>query len=228
MTTSGWKTSYCRKYVAPLPPIFLIQVKTNIRKTGRKLVLDPNWSTLEASTNGFHNFLYTSEIEFILIKTDCEVEFQRITPIDTDATSACSTRWDNRSSEQYYIFKVDPAQKVIVIGSPSVRFFRCANEKEQVPACQDSQIKTKDTRTSETVKGAWEAEDVYQKRDAVTGESCPPEDLAEAARRFKAWRAMATNKLFVYLMVPKRMSEAEWIQLLGNGFQFFDDVPWIV
>ena len=85
-----------------------------------------------------------------------------------------------------------------------------------------------DMCTPEQVVRPWEAEDVKQQRDMLTGEYFLPEHLVEASRRFKAWRANITNSLFVYLMVPKELSVAEWIQLLQHGFQFFDDVPWIL
>ena len=69
---------------------------------------------------------------------------------------------------------------------------------------------------------------MYQEQDPVTGETCPPEHLTEVARRFEAWRAMTKGSLFVYLMVPEKLNEAEWIRLQGSGLQFFDDVPWVL
>ena len=197
------------------------QVENNKWKTGRIMVLDLEWSSLVPSADGCHSLLYSSEIEFVLIKTDCEVEFQRIMPMDTEALSAY-IKWDNRSDEEYYILKVDPVQKVIVAGSPMVRFFRCPKQMEK------ASMSRTDMWTPETRVRPWEAEDVNQRRDILTGECFFTENLVEASRRFKAWRANTTNSLFVYLMVPKQLSEAEWIQLLDNGFQFFDDVPWIL
>ena len=185
------------------------------------MVLDPEWSSLEPSSNGFHFILYSSEIEFVLIKTDREVEFQRIMPIDTGARPAY-IKWDSRSDEEYYILKVDPVQEIIVAGSPKVRFFRCPKRAEK------ASMSWNDLWTPEIPIRPWEAEDVKQQRDILTGEYYLAEHLVEASRRFKAWRAMTTNSLFVYLMVPKQLSEAEWIQLLQHGFQFFDDVPWIL
>ena len=85
-----------------------------------------------------------------------------------------------------------------------------------------------DMWTPEQVIRPWEAEDVKQQRDLLTGEYFLAEHLVEASRRFKAWKAKTTNCLFVYLMVPKQLSEAEWVQLLQHGFQFFDDVPWVL
>lgn len=67
-----------------------------------------------------------------------------------------------------------------------------------------------------------------KKRNMLTGEYNLAEDLAEASRRFKAWRANATNSLFVYLMVPNRLSESEWSQLIQHGFEIREDVPWIL
>ena len=183
--------------------------------------LDPEWSSLGPSANGFHSFLYSSEIEFILIKTDCGVEFQRIMPTHTEALSAC-VKWDNRGEEEYYILKVDPVQKVIIAGSPMVRFFRCPKQAEK------ASMSRTDMWAPEKTVHPWEAEDVTQQRDILTGECFDAEHLVEASRRFKAWRASTTNSLFVYLMVPKQLSEAEWIQLLQHGFQFFDDVPWVL
>ena len=142
-------------------------------------------------------------------------------PIDTGTLSA-RVKWDNRSDEQYYILKVDPEQEVIVAGSPKVRYFRRA--KQSVKA---SMTRT-DMVTPDKPVRPWEAEDVNLQRDILTGECYLAEHLVEASRRFKAWRAKTTNSLFVYLMVPKELSEAEWIQLLRYGFQFFDDVPWIL
>ena len=197
------------------------QVENDTWKTGRIMVLDPEWSILESSADGFHCFLYSSEIEFVLIKTDCEVEFQRIMPTDTKALSAC-VKWDNRSDEQYYILKVDPVQEVMVAGSPMVRYFRRPKQSEKA-----SMTRT-DMWTPDKPVRPWEAEDVNQQRDILTGECYLAEHLVEVLRRFKAWRAKTTNSLFVYLMVPKQLSEAEWIQLLQHGFQFFDDVPWIL
>lgn len=147
-------------------------------------------------------------------------------PVDTGALSAC-TKWDIRSGEQYYIFKVDPAQKVVVAGYPNVRFFRVPNEHRISTVAHVSQVEAY-ASTPESLVYPWEAEDVYQKRDLDEDGWFLPEHLAEAARRFTAWRARTTNRLFVYLMVPKNVNEAEWIQLLKNGFQFFDDVPWIL
>ena len=183
--------------------------------------LDPEWSSFDPSVNGFHSFLYSSEIEFILIKTECEVSFQRIMPLDTEARSACM-RWDERSEEEYYILKVDPVQKVIVAGNPMVRFFRRPKQ------LQKASMSRTDMWAPEKAVRPWEAEDVDQQRDMLTGEWFDAEHLVEALRRFKAWRASITNGLFVYLMVPKHLSEAEWIQLLQHGFQFFDDVPWLL
>ena len=185
------------------------------------MVLDPEWISLESSSNGFYFFLYSSEIEFVLIKTDCEAEFQRIIPIDTEALSAC-VKWDNRREEEYYILKVDPVQEVIVPGRSMVRYFRCPKPSEK------ASMSRTDMWTPEKPVRPWEAEDVTQQRDIVTGECYFTEHLVEASQRFKAWRAHTTNSLFVYLMVPKQLSEAEWIQLLQHGFQFFDDVPWIL
>lgn len=147
-------------------------------------------------------------------------------PIDTETLSAC-TKWDSRSGEQYYIFKVDPAQKVVVAGNPAVRFFRCPKEHGQSTAAHFSQAEAY-TSTPESLMRPWEAEDVYQKWDLDEDRCSLPEHLAEVARRFTAWRAMTTNSFFVYLMVPKKVNEAEWIQLLENGLQFFDDVPWVL
>ena len=186
------------------------------------MVLDPEWTSLEPSPKNFHFFLYNSEIEFILIKTNYEVEFQRIIPTDTSALSA-HIDWDNRSSEEeYYILKIDPVQKVIVAGNPMVRFFRCPEQFEKA-----SMFRT-DMWTPEKAVRAWEAEDVSKQRDMVTGECFLAEHLVEALRRFRAWRANTTNSLFVYLMIPRQLSEAEWIQLLDHGFQFFEDVPWVI
>lgn len=147
-------------------------------------------------------------------------------PIDTEVLSSC-TEWDSRSGEQYYIFKVDPAQKVVVAGSPTVRFFRCLKEHGQSTAGHTSQAEAC-TSSPESLIRPWEAEDVCQKRGIDEDGFSFPEHLAEAARRFTAWRARRTNSLFVYLMIPKKVTETEWIQLLENGFQFFDDVPWIL
>ena len=187
------------------------------------MVLDPEWTSLDPSTNDFHFFLYSSEIEFILIKTNYEVEFQRIIPTDTSALSA-HIDWENRSSEEeeYYILKVDPVQKVIVAGSPMVRFFRCPKQLEK------ASMSRTDMWTPEKPVRPWEAEDVSQQRDTMTGECFLAEHLVEALRRFRAWRANTTNSLFVYLMVPRELSEAEWIQILDHGIQFFEDVPWII
>lgn len=138
-------------------------------------------------------------------------------PIDTESFLAC-TKWESRSDEQYYIFKVDPAQKVLVAGNPTVRFFCCPKEPQANPV----------RFIAEDLIHPWEAEDVYQKRGPDEDGSSLPEHLAEAARRFAAWRARSTNSLFVYLITPKRLNEAEWIQLLESVFQFFDDVPWIL
>ena len=200
--------------------------ESDTQQTGRKVVLDPDWRTPTAPRERHGTFLYDSEIEYILIKTDCKVVFHRIVPIDTEAVSACM-RWNNRSGEQYYIFKVDPAQQVVIVGSPTVRFFRCANKEEKASTTEEPQPKPHAWRPKRLVR-PWEAEDVYQQRGVVANKISPPEHLAEAARRFKAWRAMTTKRLFVYLMVPKQLHEAEWVQLLGGGLQFFDDVPWVL
>ena len=74
----------------------------------------------------------------------------------------------------------------------------------------------------------WEAEDVYQRRDVLTDEDSLPEHLAEAALRFKAWRARVTKRLFAYVMVPKHLHEAEWVHILESEVQFVDDVPWVL
>ena len=189
-------------------------------------MLDPHWSTLPASTKGYHTFRYRSEVEFILIKTDSEVEFRRILPINTEALPG-GIKWDDRSGEQYYILRVDPAQKLIVAGNPTVRFFRCPKEEEKAPVTGTPESKAQICVPEKSVR-PWEAEDAYQKRDVVMDEKIPSEDLAEASRRFKAWRAETTDSLFVYLVAPKKLNEGEWIQLLDNGVQFFDDVPWVL
>ena len=187
------------------------------------MVLDLEWSILEPSPNGLHSFLYSSEIEFILIKIDYEAEFQRITPTDTETHSPC-IKWDKRSEEeQEYILKVDPVQKVMVAGTPKVRFFRCPKQGEKASTSLTSIYLPKNPVR------AWEAEDIQDRHwDIWTGEWSYAEQLVEAARRFQAWRAKRTNRLFVYLMVPEGLSEGEWIQILEHGFQFFDDVPWIL
>lgn len=190
------------------------------------MVLDADWRTPTAPGKGHCIFLYDSGIEFILIKTDCNIGFHRIVPTDTEAVSA-SMMWDNRSGEQYYIFKVDPVQKVVVVGSPTVRFFRCPNKKEKASKSKESQTEAHMWAPERLVR-PWEAEDVYQQGGVFANKSSTPEDLAEATRRFKAWRAMTTKRLFVYLMVPKQLHEVEWVQLLGGGLQFFDDVPWVL
>ena len=73
---------------------------------------------------------------------------------------------------------------------------------------------------------AWEAEDVYQQRDVIMDELFPPKHLAEVARRFKAWRAMNTGKLFVYLMTPERLSDREFDLLREKGVSLVADVSW--
>lgn len=75
---------------------------------------------------------------------------------------------------------------------------------------------------------AWEAEDFYEQRDVVADERFPPEHLAEVARRFKAWRAMHTESLFVYLMVPRRLSEGELDLLIESGVRLVADVSWVL
>ncbi len=190
------------------------------------MLLDPHWTSPTAPAQGFHTFLYNPEIEFILVKTDSKVEFRRIVLTDTGAQSAY-VGWDNRSDEQYYIFRVDPAQKIIVAGSSTVRFFRCPKEKEQAPSSKNCPFMTRKWAFEKPVR-PWEAEDVYQQRDVATMETFPPEHLLEVARRFKAWRAMTTGSLSVYLMVPKQLSEAEWTRLFDGSVQFFDDVPWVL
>lgn len=206
--------------------IILDQDENNVRKTGRKIVLDPSWTTLAATAQGVHNFLYQSDIEFILIKTECETEFRRILPIDTEIELA-SIEWDNRISEQYYIFKVDPAQKVIIPGSPTVRFFRCPHEGEEVSIYEESKIKAP-LGKREKHGCAWEAEDVYQQRDRTEDKYLTSEHLAEVARRFKAWRAMNTGSLFVYLMVPKQLSESKFAVLREKGVELVADVSWVL
>ena len=206
--------------------IILEQDENNIRKTGRKIVLDPNWTTLTEGAQGVHSFLYQSDIEFILIKTDCAIEFRRILPIDTE-TELARIEWDNRNSEQYYIFKVDPAQKVMVHGSPTVRFFRCPHEIEEVSIYEDSKIKAP-LGKREKYGCAWEAEDVYHPQDLTKDEYLTPEHLAEVARRFKAWKAMNDENLFVYLIVPKQLSEREFALLREKGVELVADVSWVL
>ena len=198
--------------------------QTNIPKTGRKVVLDPDWSTPTTPTREPQSFLYRSDVEFILIKAPCEIKFQRILPIDNDDERTACISWNDRRGEQYYIFKVDPKQKVLVVGSLTFRFFRCPDEVPTASASEKSQL----VWESETLVRPWEAEDVYRLRDVELDEVCLPEHLAEVGRRFEAWRARTTEGLFVYLMVPKSLMEAEWVGLLENGVQFFDDVPWIL
>ena len=195
--------------------------KDDNQQTGRIFIIDQDWSSLTTSANGYHIFHYDSDIEFILIKTDWEVEFRRIMPIDTASLSAC-IRWESRSGEHYHIFKVDPLQELIIAGSPTVRFLHCP--KEEATALGHK----RPSWTTKKPPRHWEAEDVHQRRDIITGKSYPPEHLDEVARRFQAWRAMTANRLFVFMMVPKHLEEGEWTQLLENGFQFFDDVPWVL
>ena len=190
------------------------------------MILDPDWRMPTAPGKGHCIFLYDSEIEYILIKTDCKVEFRRVVPVDSEVVLAC-IGWDNRSGEQYYIFKVDPTQKVIIAGSPTIRFFRCPNKKEKASASEKSESKPH-AWTPKRVVRPWEAEDVYQRRGVLTDENSLPEHLAEAALRFKAWRARVTKRLFAYVMVPKHLHEAEWVQILESEVQFFDDVPWVL
>ena len=109
---------------------------------------------------------------------------------------------DNRNSEQSYLFKIDPTQKVIITGSPTIRFIRCSQEKEELSIYDDSTLKTSSWKREKRGQ-PWEAEDVYQERDADADQLVPPEHLAEAGRRYKAWSAMRKKDLFVYLMAPK-------------------------
>lgn len=79
----------------------------NVTKTGRKLVLDADWITFPT---GIHKFFYDSEIEFILVKTNMNVIFRRVTPINAEA-GLDDMDWEHRNGEHYYIFKIDPQQK---------------------------------------------------------------------------------------------------------------------
>lgn len=196
-------------------------------KTGRKIVLDPDWTILPIATQGFHSFLYKSDIEFILIRTNCEVRFQRIVPVNADAGLA-DVEWDQRTGEQYYIFKVDPAQEIVIVGTSSVRFFRSEVEKPGKVSRKVGNRTPLGMETIESCRRPWEAEDVYQERDVIGDEIFPPEHLAEVARRFKAWRATSTQSLFVYLVVPKRLSGREKLQLIENDVQVVEDVPWVL
>lgn len=125
------------------------------------MVLDPDWTTLTVTAHGFHSFLYKSDIEFILIRTFGEVRFQRILPVDAKAGLA-GVEWDRRTGEQYYIFKVDPAQKIVVMGSPSVRFFRTAGEERDLISGKFGNKVPLETVKDERCRRPWEAEDVYQ------------------------------------------------------------------
>ena len=161
-------------------------------------------------------------------------------PLDRKAKPTSASWWDRRDGEQYYIFKVDPAQKILVVGSefhPSVRFFRPRSNEQAESSSPSSSSLTRDSSpldeivpmwTHEREVSPWEAEHVYQERDIVTGGQFPPEHLAEVARRFKAWRARTTGSLFVYLMVPRKLSEGEGIRLRECGVRFFGDVSWVL
>lgn len=134
--------------------------------------------------------------------------------------------WDPRTDEQYYIFKVDPEQKVIVIGSPYVRFFRCG-VNQAIASLLPNVSRRKECDWNVESRGrSWDAEDVYKERDVVADESYPPEHLAEVARRFKAWRARSTQSWFVFLLVPERMGETEESLLRERGVRIVADVPW--
>ena len=191
------------------------------------MILDPDWTTPTVTAHGLHSFLYESDIEFILIRTFGGVRFQRILPVDADVGLA-NVEWDRRPGEQYHIFKVDPAQKIVVIGSPSVRFFRIAAEERGLISDKfGNKVPLGTGKIGRWIR-PWEAEDVYQQRDIIEDEIFPPEHLVEVARRFKAWRAMSTQSLFVYLLVPKRLSEGEEVRLIENSVQFVEDVPWVL
>lgn len=195
-------------------------------KTGRKLVLDTDWITLPTAAHGAaHTFLYKSEIEFILIKTDTNIRFRRIFPTNAEAGLG-NVDWDHRNGEEYYIFKIDPAQKVIITGSPTVRFFRCPQEEERVSIYDDCTIKTPLWKREKRGR-PWEAEDVYQERDADADQTFPPEHLAEVGRRYKAWRAARKKNLFVYLMTPEDLRDREFDVLRETGISFVADVPWV-
>lgn len=194
--------------------------------TGRKMVLDEDWITLPAATQGAHTFLYKSEIEFILIKTNTNIKFRRVVPTNAEAELG-SIDWDNRNGEEYYIFKIDPAQKVIITGSPTVRFFRCPQEEEEVSMYDDCTIKTPLWKREKRGR-PWEAEDVYLERDADADQTFPPEHLAEAGRRYKAWRAARKENLFVYLMVPEDLRDGEFDLLRERGVSLVADVSWVL
>ena len=208
-----------------LPSHLEHEYKINITKTGRKMELDRDWTALPAGAQGFHSFLYDSDVEFILIRTDSEVRFQRIAAADADVGLA-DFEWDFRADEHYYIFKLDPAQKVIVVDSLAVRFFRFVVEEGD--GSMFPTVLRQKTRSWRIERGGrpWEAEDVYKERDVVADESFPPEHLAELARRFKAWRATSVEKLFVFLLVPERMSEREEGLLRERGVRVINDVSW--
>lgn len=198
------------------------QDKSNVLKTGRKMVLDLAWITLPA---GAHTFLYGSDIDFILIKTDTSVKFRRST-LNDKAARLGGIVWDKRNGEQYHVFKIDPAQKLIIIGSPTVRFIRCSHEQE-VSVYDDVSNKTPLWKR-EKRGSPWEAEDVYKQRDEEVDETFPPEHLAEAGRRFRAWMANRENSLFVYLMVPKYPSDREFEALREGGIILVPDVSLVL
>ena len=193
-------------------------------KTGRKLVLDAHWITLPA---GAHTFLYESDIEFILIKTDTHIRFRRITLEDKE-TELGGIVWDKRNGEQYYVFKIDPAQKVIVTGSPTIRYIRCSHE-EEVSKSIYNDVGTKTPLWKREKRGRpWEAEDVYEQKDREANENFPPEHLAEAGRRYTAWMAKREDGFFVYLMAPKYPSDREFDALREGGISLVADASWVL
>ena len=190
------------------------------------MILDTNWTTLRAAAQGFRTFVYSSDIEFVLIKTGGKISFQRVVPIHTEAELA-GIEWDVRTDQKYCVFKIDPMQKVIIMGSPIVRFFRCSHEEEKPCVYNESDI-GKPLWKFKRDGLSWEAEDIYLQKDVIASEAFHPEHLAEVARRFKAWRTMQKGILLVYLMIPRRLSDGESLRLVESGWQFFDDVPWIL
>lgn len=238
------------------------------------MILDSNWTVLRPKARGFRAFIYSSDIDFVLVKTDGRLEFQRIMPLGTEADLS-SIEWNNRARQEYYIFRLDPIHQVVVIGSAAIRFFRCPQEKLGVASFEKLQIKTNPWQM-ESLERSWEMEDVYHlrktdgtsidearaeigrrfkawkamtegkawqvepherlweledmhpRRIMIVDRSFTNEDCAEVARRFKAWRAVTEETLFVFLMIPKRLSEGECIQLREGGVQIVDDVPWVL